>query len=286
VPEALENTVFVLETSTGKYLVKVFDTLAGKVNIIRKQLDLMEFLYNEGVPVQKIMKTKSNDSLFKYKKKEMVILEYVEGRHPKRFSRNLIKEYAKKIAEMHKALMNLPNKEDYDFGWIDYYIDTKNLRNVKGFDSRKKYANLIKEYEKNVDRSKLRKCVIHADIDKNNTLVKNGKLVAFIDWSDARLGYLVEDLAFFITQNIPNDKEKTSLFLKTYEEFIPLNSEEKKSIYYFIKFRIFDIINWCREYSIIHKDQKKELDECARFNIKEYEILDKTGLEKFVKQIE
>ena len=119
-----------------------------------------------------------------YKEKPVVIQEFVGGHEAKEFPDKLVKDLAKKIALMNKALLKL--KLQGEFIWKkDYQFNTffMNVKKIGDF----KLTKYVKNYFENVkklDKKKLRRSVIHGDLCEANFLVKNNLLKAFIDFDE------------------------------------------------------------------------------------------------------
>ena len=143
----------------------------------------------------------------------------------------------------------------------------------------------MKEIRK-VDRMKLRKSIIHGDINESNILVKGNKLTAIIDWDDAHKDYVVFEIAIFIAHMLVAKREvkkqDIKLFMKEYQKQIKLKNEEKKALYYFIKNRYLAVILWCALEKRRHKDQKKQIDKWVSRTIEEYKNFNKLTLEEFL----
>ncbi|MDD4353880.1 MAG: phosphotransferase [Candidatus Nanoarchaeia archaeon] len=278
-PAAVENTVYLLKTSKGKYTFKIFESSSDFD--IEYEVKFMEYLRKKGVPTQQVISDKKGKLFSKFKKKNYVILKYVEGSHPNKLTPGLIKEYAENISNFHKISLNYKvskdkfwrknKKLDHEFG-----IEKSTPEELFGFPLLKEYKEVIKEMEKEVDRSKLRTCVIHGDIGTSNTLVKNKKFAAFIDWTDCHKDYLVQDLAIFV----PINKFFFKHFFSNYG--IKLNFEEKKAFYYFKKIRKLSDIGFIENFKRKNPDLEKRFNQVIKDIINSYNDSKKLSLKDYL----
>src|SRR5208283_3786115 len=72
------NTVFKLITSQGKFILKIFEH--ATIKFIENQNKLSDFLGERDVAIPKIIHTSSGKAILIYKKKRIVIQEFVEGK--------------------------------------------------------------------------------------------------------------------------------------------------------------------------------------------------------------
>lgn len=281
---ALQNTVYLLKTTKGKFVLKIFES-ANKL-FHRYEVKVMEFAQKNKVSTPKIIKTNVGESIFVYKNKDAIIQEFAEGRHPKHFDNNLIRDCANKIGLLNKKLLRLKVLENKDWKiGHEFYPPKERLEKVGNFDSKKELERYLNNIKK-INKSELRKSIIHSDLCDPNMLVKNNKLTAILDWDDTHKDVLVYELAVFIGQCLIKqnnvNKEKVVLFLREYQKHIKLNNEEKKALYYFIKHRYLGALAWCMTQRKLHKDRRKEISRWIACTIRQYKNFDKISVEEFL----
>ncbi len=119
-----------------------------------------------------------------------------------------------------------------------------------------------------LDRSKLKRSVIHGDFHEINLLVKGDKLTGILDWDDCHEDYLVYEIAVFIMSSFVTPKgvslNKIQFFLKEYQKYVSLNAEEKKAIYFFIQERFIGVISWHSKQIKAHPDVQTKLETIKR----------------------
>jgi len=141
-------------------------------------------------------------------------------------------------------------------------FDWKKVLSFKNINSELVEKALVQAKEKVLalpDNTEL--CLIHTDINGANIFVKDGHLEGIIDWSDAKFGDPLFDLARF-RMNIRNRMDKNTLC--AYYEAIRLSGDElsREKIYYLIN--VLEYINWYVEYGwedmvLLQMDLLKEI---------------------------
>jgi len=288
IPWALGNTVYILETSKGKFVLKIFENIQD-LGYINYQIKIAYFLSKKKVSVPKIVKTKRATCILRYNKKKVLIQRFIEGKKPLKLSNDMIKDIAKKMSLMNKNLMKLKLtgkyvwKKDHEFKLLDY----KNT-DVNKFNFKEECMSLLSDL-KSINRKRLRKSVVHGDCHSVNLLVKGSKLNAIIDWDDVHEDYLIYEVSTFITHSFLTTKglmkEFTKLFLKEYQKNVSFSNEEKKAIYYFIKQRLLTIMEWDEDQMRKHPDMKEYLQRFQNSIVKKYNAFNKISLEEFMELI-
>ncbi len=280
---ALGNTVYIIDTTKGKFVLKIFE--GSSIGFIKYQIKIMDFLANEKIPIPIIIKTRNKKSLLIHKNKRILIQKFVEGKSPKKLSDKLIKDLAKKIGMMNKSLLKLKLKgksweEDHEFKPLNQKVNKIGNFNFK------EEENILMNDLREINRKKLRKGIVHGDCHTVNLLISNEKLKAIIDWDDVHKNYLIYEISTFIVHSFIKEKrvkkKQIKLFLKEYQKQIKLNSEERKAIYYFIKQRLLGIIEWHIKQMKIHKDLIKKLKNSQNSQINWYNTFNKISLEEFL----
>lgn len=284
---ALQNTVYFLWTSKAKYILKICEK--SDLNYINYQIKIMNFAFKRGLPIAEIMKTKQKKDLYFYKNHRILIQKFVNGKEPKKFTNNLVRDIAKKQSKLNKNLMEIKLtgkyvwKKDFQFKRMDERAGI-----MGDFDFTKEENYLLKEIRK-LNKRKLRKSVVHGDFHSCNLIVDKNKLKAIIDWDDVHEDFLVQEIANFISHSFIKKNEikrkYLKLYLKEYQKYMKLNEEEKKTLYYFIQNRYLGVIAWNEKQKEQHKDQTKKIDNWNDKMIKSYKTIKNFSLNKFLKLI-
>lgn len=280
---ALGDTIYLLRTNKGKFILKIFET--SDENFIKYQIWLMNVAEKGKLPVAKIIKTKNLKNIIFHNKKIVMIQRFIEGKPPKNLNNKLVKDIAFKQATLNKLLLKLKLTGKYT--WGDYHFNTKksNAKKYGKFNIRNEEENILNGLRK-INKKKLRKSHVHADFHTINLLVQKGKLKAILDWDDAHEDYLVFDLATFIARAFVREhyvkKNQIILYLKEYQKILKLNKEEKKAVYYFIKQRYLRGICWAIKQLPKHKNMKPEIRNLINGWIEMYKTFDKVSLKEFL----
>ncbi len=231
-----ENKIYILETTKGKYILKVLNKFNQKV--IRNQLKLIDFLYLKKIPVVKIIKNRKRREITRYQGLTLLIQGRIEGFHPEKLNVPLVKNLAKNIGKMQKIILASKLSSSLKMNKLPHHLTSSNL-----------------------NFNKLRMALIHGDLSEVNLLVKNNKLQAIIDWDDAHYAPITMEIAVFIAHHFIRSEtiqpKMIQVFLKEYQKYVKLGEEEKQSVYPFIKYRLFRIVQW-HEGRIKHLPQLRE----------------------------
>jgi 8-oxo-dGTP diphosphatase len=249
--KALENTVYLIKTSKGKFVIKIFEDT--KIGAIKNQTKIQEYLSSKNNPVPKIVLSKSGKDIVYYNKKPVQIQEFVNGKRV-RLTNDLIGQYGKVIGKIDSYLKELKLTDFYPWG-KEFEFKQMKIFPCKKIDLKKEHKKLLKEIKK-LDKNKLSKSIVHGDLNLDNTLIYNGKINAIIDFGDSHTGFTVTDPMIFICDEIITQKSlnyaKIKLFLREYEKYIKLNNEDKKAMFLFAKLRCLYSMNWCNQMAKKH----------------------------------
>ncbi len=287
---SISNTIYVLMTTRGKFIVKIFGE--PDTNYTRWTLQVMETLRKRGLPIPQTYATKKKAFLYHAQDYYLVIQEFIEGTPITHADNRFVKEFASTLAKLDRNLLKIKRTGKHVWGKWGHQFRPAHYRStdiIDGFDFDAADKKLIAELKENVDREELRKSVIHADYQLNNLIVDKGKIKAVLDWSDMHEDFLAFEVAialnhFFIVER---KAPLTSLpdFFKAYERILPLNREEKKAIYFFIKNRLLSGIVWCDLHRKDHPDKAEKLTGWLHGTILSYKSFDTLTLTEFLKLI-
>ena len=282
-PKAFENTVYFLQTTKGKYVLKIFEQT--KVKAVQNQTKIQEYLASKNNPVPKIIKDKQGKDIQYFEKKPIQIQEFANGKRVK-LSIKLIIAYGKTISKIDFDLKKLKISKFNPWG-VDFEFKTMKIYSGKKLDLKKEHSKLLKEIKK-LDKYKLTKSIVHGDLNLDNTLVYKNKINAIIDFGDSHTGFLVTDPMIFICDEIITKKslnyKKINLFLNEYEKKMKLNNEERNAIYLFSKLRCIYSMNWCNQMSKKHGKNRKLQGLFDEYYSK-YILFSRESIQTFVEKI-
>ncbi|MBT4174109.1 homoserine kinase [archaeon] len=279
---ALGNTVYLLKTTKLKYILKVCEQ-SGE-DLLKFQIDVLNYLNKKGIPVAPVLKTKTKRNLIHYNGKPVLIQKFVSGKHPKKIDEELMKEITNLFGLMHKYLLRLKLKGKHTC--LNHFKPSLDkVGTIPKINFRREEKDLIKQLKK-LNQKYLRRCIIHSDLRDVNLLVENNKVQAIIDWDDAHEDYLAYDIGVFLldpsVKNGRVDKKILKSFFKGYQKHVKLTDEEKKAVYYFIKARSLSTIAWCSRQIRVHKEHTARLKNIRLKMIKRYQVLNDFGVDNFL----
>ena len=141
IPNALENMVYFLGTTKGKYVLKVFEQTKEKE--IKNQTIIQEYLSKKDNPVPKIIKAKNRKDILYYRGKPMQIQEFAEGKRVK-LTNKLTGEYGKVIGKIDSDLMELKLTNFYPWG-KEFEFGPMKICPCSKIDLKKEHKKLLKE---------------------------------------------------------------------------------------------------------------------------------------------
>ncbi|MDO8660398.1 MAG: phosphotransferase [Candidatus Woesearchaeota archaeon] len=259
--KAVQNTVYVLNTTQGQFVLKVFE-LIDQV-IVQYQFKIINYLAKKNMPVQKFIHNKNGEVISLYKHKPLTIETFLKGKSLKKPSNVLLRNTARTLGKLDRYLLHLTLQGKYTWGkehlFKNQIISKKCV--IAGINIKEAERKLLPEMN-SIDRDKLRKSVIHSDFRDCNVLVKNNRIIAILDWGDCHEDYLAYELAV-TTANLVADQQITKrnmqLFFAEYQKYVQLRKEEQKATYYFIKRRFIAVILWFTKQMRYHKDLRTSL---------------------------
>jgi homoserine kinase type II len=278
IPWALGNSVYYLNTSNGKFILKIHQDI--KLSRLKFVLNTMEFARSKGIPVPEIIQTKTGRLISKHNKEMVTIQKYIEGKEIKISKISTIKNTARTIGLLDKALLKIPlkKKSGRKLSRKLVYDSIK----VKGFNFIEQEKQLRKNLRK-INTRKLTRGVIHSDIGSANLLYNNKRVTAILDWDDTNESYLVYELAVILSYGFTTKnrilKNNIKQFLKEYQKYIKLNEDEKKALYYMILSRQLSAASWVARQLKIRKNKH---DEGLKKLLNSYRLFNKSSLVEFL----
>ena len=240
-----EDYNYVLTTSKGKFVVKVFSN--ERTNDNAKDLANRACVaFENGVSSPTIHKTNNGENLLTImlddNKYRLLIMDYINGRDfftlkelPNNKELELI---ATELAKLNSIKYKPPFIYDK---WAIVNFEEEYNKNFSLVDDKDKPL-IQKAYNlfKSCDFSKLKYGFVHGDIIETNVIKDNTGKLYFIDFSVSNYLPRIVDLAVTICDlcldldDVANSKTRAELFVKAYEEYSPLSQYEKDCLRKFI----------------------------------------------------
>lgn len=230
-----EDYNYCLETSCGKYCVKIFSKVRDKKEI-NDYLDRIRRILNSNVSAPKPFLT-DNDILLSFDYKDnhydLCVFEYINGKdffEIGNVSRDVICEIAKQTAMIHELDVKLNPMPD---SWsVINFEEQYNLKKDNLPDEYKvSFDKLIKEF-KNVDFKRLPYAFVHGDIRSANTMLDINNRVWIVDFAVSNYLPRIIDLAVtscdMCLDRSSSEKtlENITLLLEEYNKYHQLTNYE------------------------------------------------------------
>jgi len=249
--EGVVNVNWILKTTKGRYVLREVARFTT-TNDLKFELYYLTYLKEHGFPysIPAPIITKNGKFILRFKCSRFWVYVYIEGRNNNRFGYPELRECAKMMAIYHKTLesSDLNNKK----GPGDMFKRKPILEELTRFRAQilkkdklcRKDQIFLKESSilipliKNLngsEYSRLPSYPIHRDVNPENTLWKNKKLVGLIDFENVGTinDTLIKDLSIVLQYSCRDRRQKYKLdlklaafFLKEYRKYHELSKKE------------------------------------------------------------
>lgn len=253
------NTNIIVKSEKKKYFIKVAEY--RRESDARFQVELSHFLQKHNFPVPTIAKTIRGKHYQMFKGKPVLVFEFIEGKHLNLNNKREKQLLLKKIYELQGLLSKYKPKEK---PWIKYANDIRHESEWLKTANKKYLFQYWEEMEKelaSINYKKLRTQIIHGDINKENVVINPKGEMYFIDFDEARLDYLLYDIAVFLTQAIVFGKyvsiKRCREFLQFFKKVYNLTEEDFNTLRIFTNRRLFTTILFFEYNSIAGLGNKK-----------------------------
>ncbi|MGD0494850.1 MAG: phosphotransferase [Candidatus Bathyarchaeia archaeon] len=245
------NINWILETTKSRYVLKQVSRFV-RTSDLGFELSYLTYLKDHGFPYRTPapIRTKNGKFVLRFKGSRFWVYEYIEGRNIKQFDYPELKECAKMMAIYHKMIesSDLDNKK----GVGDVFNRRPVLKELERFTAqilgkdkqdRKdqiflEESSILVPLIKSLDGreySKLPTYPLHRDINPENTLWKNKRLVGLIDFENVGAGNdtLIKDISILLQYSCRDrrqkhklDLERADFFLREYKKHHQLSIKE------------------------------------------------------------
>ena len=240
-----EDYNYILTTSKGKFVVKVFSNLrtdkdcqnlADRGSIPHKHVFSCPKIY--GTTQSNLLITTVNGVKFR-----LLVMDYINGKDFFTLDELPSEEELKVIAQETAKLNLIDYRPEFIYDkWAIVNFEKEYLKNKKYLSG--KYKTLIEQVYnefKTIDFSRLKYGFVHGDIIETNILRDSKNKLWFIDFSVSNYLPRIVDLAVSICDlcldldNIEISKQRTQTFLAEYEKVYPLTNYEIEALKIFLK---------------------------------------------------
>jgi len=241
-----EDFNYILETSGGKFLVKVFASfrdLAG----CQRYVEIIDKMLESGVSTPKLLANSSGSCLHAIKVNgvnlRLCVMDFIEGKtffeSGDKLNEKERRFLAKEVAKINSVDIK-PVFVDDEWAIVHFAREFKKKSRVLSKEDIKLVSPLVEEFSK-LDIDKLPYCFVHGDVLVTNVIKdKNGKLW-IIDFSVSNYYPRVQELAvlacnlFFDEISRERSENNIKILLEEYQKNVKLASEELFLFPFFVK---------------------------------------------------
>jgi|GEM_PF-671712 len=269
-----ENLVYEFEENGKSYIYRVSNTARRTKNEIKGELEFLNFLYENEIPVARPLKFEGGEEIAEVKAGDKiedksfvgVIFERAKGEKPNKatFTKEVIRRIGEVTGKMHR-LTNSFEPSDEKFRrqlWEKDYIDLaeKNFRKNET-ELREKWDDNFRTLQ-NISKGKDETGLIHTDIHSGNFFIhgENKNEVTIFDFDDLCYYHFVNDIAmsayyYVMMEKTKKEKtEKAKYFLTEYLEgynkfynaqqdwfkYLPVMFKQREFVVYLVLNRTMD----------------------------------------------
>ena len=258
--DGFANINYKITTAKGDFLYRICKQ--QPIKFINYELNLLSELEKNEFPIAKAIQGCDGSYMNQTTEGMVVIYEFIEGEKPKP-NKQTVCEIAEAVAKLNnfKKWEEFPRKNvihiDNCISLIEKF-ETAKYKFPEIFTYFEKYTKFLKEpLSENTPKG-----IVHGDIFPDNTIFKNNKLLAIIDFEEACCDNLLFDVGmtingFCFIDNKLNE-ELLNVFLKRYNQVRKMNEKEWELLPFYILWGAHGMLSWHLE-RLINKENREQL---------------------------
>lgn len=193
----VENTNYFLNTTTGKYVVTLFEEF--EFDEVPYFLDVVAHLKNKGFNVPAALIDIHGERLRVVNDRPAIIVDCFPGGELKQTDEKSCRLMGEALAKLHIAGEDFPEHRDSHRGVEWWKATSASIASELEPAQAELLMSQIKAFDDFIAQSPdLPKTTIHGDLFYNNTLFENGELSAIIDFYNACHSWVMYDLAIVV----------------------------------------------------------------------------------------
>ena len=223
-----ENTSYCVESSSGKYVLTLWDQKSLKH--ATDLANLLVYLTNQGVRTSRVVVPPKEPIVVLHDEKPVMLKRYVDGDVTANLAGNLLVQLGKEMSRLHEVPAPSYLPQSFPYGRSHFpEVTNSNLGHA--------YIDWLSEktsYLRKRIPQHLPMALIHGDVFFDNVIVQGDQLMAIIDFEEACHYYRSFDLGMVIVgacrdrQGISFDK--AGRFIRGYEKETTLQSIERETL--------------------------------------------------------
>ncbi|HUS26121.1 MAG TPA: phosphotransferase [Nevskiaceae bacterium] len=244
----IENCTVIVQATQGKYALRVYRRHKKSDGDIQKESDFVTYLADNEIPVAPPIKNLDGEDITHLEDSghiwQAILMQHMPGSHAEHYSGVLMTSLATVQARMHTLAASYAT--DKRFGqnitelreapFIKLIADRAALDS-----SRRSFVSRAENYLISLDED-LPSGLCHLDFGNGNVLSSNGTVTAVLDFDDLAQAPYVMCLAYTLWDIVYDlDLSGIAPYIKTYEEYRPLRSNEKSLLQPLMLFRHYMI---------------------------------------------
>lgn len=258
IKDGIINTSFrIIGEDDQKYVFRVYKQNNKTLEEISFELGFMDLLRKNSVPTPRIFANLKNEEINTFCDEEenewrSMLMEFADGRHLEETDYDIIPEFAKYHAMMHKVSLEhetFKSNEESIANVLNWMNDEAEhaIPMIENDKVRKVFTQIIADINNEFNSQKDRIFALpsghtHLDYDSNNVIVKDGHIKSIIDFDDMQIQPYALDSAYSLwwwTFNNPQDQMDNIVadYLASYNQERQLSDEELKMMQLFLRAR-------------------------------------------------
>lgn len=240
------NDNYFITTHKGEYFIKINRKKFELKDKLHEQ-EYLERLQQYDFPAVSYYRSPSGDFIYQKNDELALIQEKVDGISPQESTNNIAGQIGSFLAQLHTIPIDpLPNKQTW---MCSNYLADEILVLKKNFSDNTDVKEFIQLYQAlNFRSDRLPQSLIHGDCFPENTLFKNEKLIAFIDWEDVCIGASILDFAIAVIGCCYKDDffqvDIYNALYKGYTKIRPFTEGEEEKIEEAVRYVALTIAVW------------------------------------------
>lgn len=257
-----ENSNFLLDTESGKYVLKIFEGMNLNIENIAFEIEVIDQLSQNNLKVPHIFKTNDSKLFTALNDKYAVLMDFIEGENmdKKIISDSLAREIGEQTGRMDAILSKFEDgskaRQDYEFDLKHFLTLEDKLKYLDTNFDQSLFQGIFESFKSVQSNFKNAKSgLIHNDVVLHNILASGDQLDAIIDFSDMVYSPYIQNIATalcqcFFTYNW--NPKQAGIFIEEYLKYHSLLQTELKLLYILVQVRfavlIIEFNYWNKEF--------------------------------------